>query len=101
MSHLVVVVVVAALSGQPSNICTEMQNEIVLSEVNCQIDEISKNILDILEENGNFIPVTDKSNPKIIYDIFSISKKSFKKAIGNLYKNRLISIEDDGIRFNE
>ena len=63
-----------------------------------QIDDISKNILKVLKENDNFIPVTDKSNPQIIYNIFSISKKKYKKAIGNLYKNKLITISKDGIR---
>lgn len=63
------------------------------------IDEISQNIIFKLKENNNFLPVTDKSNPEIIYLTFSISKKNFKKAIGSLYKNRLIKIETDGIRF--
>ncbi len=63
-----------------------------------QIDKISQDILSIMKENGNFIPVTDKSKPEVIYSIFGISKKSFKKAIGGLYKKRLINIEDKGIR---
>ena len=61
------------------------------------IDTLSKKIIAKLQEQNGFIPVTDKSSPKIIVDLFGISKKSFKKTIGNLYKKRLITIEKDGI----
>jgi len=54
-----------------------------------------------LQEQEGFIAVTDKSRPKVIADLFGISKKTFKKAIGNLYKKRLITLEEDGIRLRE
>ena len=50
-----------------------------------------------LEMNKGFIPLTDKSSPEDIKARLEMSKKSFKKAIGMLYKKRLISIEEDGI----
>jgi len=62
------------------------------------VDEVSDKILTLLKEQDGFIPVTDKSPPEIISDIFGISKKTFKKSIGVLYKKRLISIEKDGIK---
>jgi len=62
------------------------------------IDTLSKKIMAKLQERNGFIAVTDKSSPKIIADLFGISKKTFKKTIGNLYKKRLINIEKDGIR---
>ncbi len=65
-----------------------------------QIDTIAKNILNIIEENEGFISITDKSEPQIIYDTFGISKKAFKKAVGQLYRNRLIIIEKDMIKLN-
>ena len=65
------------------------------------IDALSRNIIDKLQRQGGFIAVTDKTPPKIIADIFGVSKKRFKKAIGNLYKKRLISLERDGIRLLE
>ncbi|HRX32615.1 MAG TPA: GntR family transcriptional regulator, partial [Tenuifilaceae bacterium] len=55
----------------------------------------------ILKQNGGFIAVTDKSDPEDIYNLFRISKKTFKKAIGGLYKDRIIDIEDKGIRLAE
>jgi len=62
-----------------------------------QIDGISELILQTLTENNGFIAVNDKSSPEMIKSLFNISKKSFKKAIGSLYKQRLIDFKDDGI----
>jgi predicted RNA-binding protein (virulence factor B family) len=66
-----------------------------------QIDSISKNILQKIKEEGGFIAVNDKSSPEQIKDLFNISKKSFKKAIGTLYRQHLILIEEEGIRLNK
>lgn len=63
-----------------------------------KIDDISKEILERLKHSGGYLSLTDKSEPETIYYYLGISKKVFKKAIGSLYKNRLISIDDDGIR---
>ena len=65
------------------------------------IDAMSRKIMDKLQQQGGFIAVTDKSRPEVIADIFGVSKKTFKKAIGNLYKKRLISFEKNGIRLRE
>jgi len=60
-------------------------------------DETSK-ILRLLEENNGHLPYNDKSNPDEIYDVFGMSKKTFKMTIGNLYKQRIINIEKTGIK---
>jgi len=65
------------------------------------ISTLSLKILDKLQQQGSFIAVTDKSRAKVIADHFGVSKKIFKKAIGNLYKKRLITLEKDGIRLRE
>jgi len=51
-----------------------------------------------LIDAGGFLPYTDKSDPDTIYSFFEMSKKSFKKAIGGLYKKQEIAIEKNGIR---
>jgi predicted RNA-binding protein (virulence factor B family) len=61
----------------------------------------SRKIMDNLKQQGGFIPLTDKSRPNVIAERFGISKKTFKKAIGNLYKKRLITLEKNGIRLLE
>jgi uncharacterized protein len=61
-------------------------------------DAMSETILKYLNDNEGFMELTDKSAPEKIYAIFETSKKNFKKAIGSLYKKRLIKIEENGIR---
>lgn len=55
-------------------------------------------VLAILKESDGFLPYNSKSDPADIKRIFKLSKKSFKNAIGGLYKDKVISIDDDGIR---
>lgn len=54
-------------------------------------------ILNFLNENEGYLHITDKSSPEEIKEEFKISKKEFKKAVGQLYKKRLIKIEQTGI----
>lgn len=61
------------------------------------IEPNAQEILTLLELKGGFLGLTDKSSPKEIQDQLQMSKKSFKRAIGNLYKQRLIDIRDTGI----
>jgi hypothetical protein len=55
-------------------------------------------ILDYLQRQGGSAPLSDKSPPEEIFRLFRASKKSFKRALGSLYRNRLIVIDEDGIR---
>ena len=55
-------------------------------------------LLRYLYENDGHCNLGDKSPAELIYDRFQVSKKTYKKAIGDLYKRRLITISDDGIR---
>ena len=45
-----------------------------------------------LQQQEGVIAVTDKSRPKVIADLFGVSKKTFKKVIGNLYKKGCIAL---------
>jgi predicted RNA-binding protein (virulence factor B family) len=63
-----------------------------------QVDGISQNILEKLKEAGGFLAVSDKSPAEMIYHLFGISKKNFKKAIGALYRKKLITISKEGIK---
>jgi predicted RNA-binding protein (virulence factor B family) len=55
-------------------------------------------LLRYLYENDGYCNLGDKSPAELIYDRFQVSKKAYKKAIGDLYRRRLITITDDGIR---
>lgn len=61
-------------------------------------EEFSETPLNYLHENNGRCTLGDKSPAELIADTFKVSKKTFKKAIGDLYKRRLITISDDGIR---
>ena len=63
-----------------------------------KIDDFSDKLLSYIKENGGSIQLNDKSPAEEIYDAFQVSKKTFKKAVGDLYKKRLIVIEANGIR---
>ncbi|MBI1221265.1 MAG: GntR family transcriptional regulator [Bacteroidetes bacterium] len=60
-------------------------------------DSNEERILNALSENQGSLPYSDKTNPEVIYEVFGMSKKAFKKAIGGLYRERKIRIEEDGI----
>jgi len=64
-------------------------------------DKYAKIILQYLRKQNGFAPVHDKSDPQLISDLFGMSKGAFKRAIGGLYKQKIISIEKDGIRLLE
>jgi predicted RNA-binding protein (virulence factor B family) len=61
------------------------------------IEPNAQYVLDELRSAGGFLPFHDKSSPDEIKNGLGISKKSFKKAIGHLFKNKQILIKDDGI----
>jgi len=61
------------------------------------VAESSVKIVDVLEKEGGFVECHDKSAPDVIMKIFGMSKKEFKRSIGNLYKERKIEITDKGI----
>lgn len=63
-----------------------------------KVDSLSKSILVKLQEENGFLDLTDNTPPDVIYHRLKMSKKNFKKAIGTLYKQRRIRIEENGIR---
>ena len=61
-----------------------------------RFDDFTEKVLKKLKSDG-FLNITDKSSPDSIYEEFQMSKKNFKKAVGALYRKRLIKIEKDKI----
>ncbi len=62
--------------------------------------DFSDTLLQHLQTNGGRTPLGDKSPAEEIYAVFGVSKKVFKKAVGDLYKRHLITIQPDGIALN-
>lgn len=65
-----------------------------------RISDLAQRILTELERAGGFLPLHDKSSADDIARVFHESKKSFKSAIGQLYKRGNLIIEADGIRLS-
>lgn len=63
-----------------------------------KVDDFSEVLLQHIKEHGGFTPLNDKSAAEEIYETFGVSKKTFKKAVGDLYKKRLVMLEEGGIR---
>jgi len=61
------------------------------------IDNFSDQLLKELEKSDGFLALNDKSDPEIIRSKFNVSKKVFKKAVGSLYKQKKILLENGGI----
>lgn len=61
------------------------------------IEPSARKIMERLDANEGFLPLHDKSDPDLITKELEMSKKTFKKAIGALYRQQLIRIEPDGI----
>jgi len=66
-----------------------------------KIDDFADTLLAYIKENGGSITLNDKSPAEDIYDTFEVSKKTFKKGVGDLYRKRLIILEANGIRLAE
>ncbi|WP_136668208.1 S1 RNA-binding domain-containing protein [Flavobacterium sp. H122] len=62
-----------------------------------RIDASAQKVLDELKASRGFLRLHDNSNPEDIKTILQMSKKTFKKAVGTLYKKKLIEIKEDGI----
>jgi len=65
------------------------------------IKDARETILKNLNEHDGFLPLSDKSTPEMIKEKLQMSKKLFKKAIGGLYKDKIIEIQQEGIHLKK
>lgn len=63
--------------------------------------DFSEQLLLYLQNHEGFCPLGDKSPAEVIYETFGVSKKVFKKGIGDLYKRHLILLSQEGIRLKK
>ena len=63
-----------------------------------QMNTDAEDVLRIIDEYGGVLPFNDKASPEIIKREAHMSKNAFKRAVGHLYKERLIEFTDKGIR---
>lgn len=86
------------ITGYVKNVREDGKLDIVLQPIGYRqyIDAHTALLAKRLEQRG-FLPLTDKSSADAIYAEFGISKKAFKKALGALYKERLVRLEEEGV----
>ncbi|MCD2259088.1 CvfB family protein [Psychroserpens luteolus] len=91
------------LKGYVKKVRHDNKLDIVLGKIGYRKIEPNADIVmqQLEDSRDGFLPLNDKSNPDEIKRELQMSKKTFKKAIGTLYKQRLITIESDGIRLVE
>ncbi len=63
-----------------------------------RVEDEGEKIMRLLQENNGYLPYYDKSDPEEIYSFFGMSKKTFKMTVGNLYKQKKITLEKTGIK---
>ncbi|MFT5892372.1 MAG: putative RNA-binding protein (virulence factor B family) [Dokdonia sp.] len=86
------------LEGWVKKIRPDGKIDIVLQEEGYKsIEPNAQYIYEELTANDGFLPLHDKSAPEDIQTQLGLSKKSFKKAIGTLYRDKKILIKEDGI----
>lgn len=66
-----------------------------------QTKEFSEALFEYLKNNNGYCNLGDKSDAEEIYERFQVSKKTFKKAVGDLYKRKLITIAPQSIELNK
>lgn len=86
------------MRGFIKNIRPDNKIDVVLQVQGYQsIEPNAEKILDELRANRGFLRLNDNSHPEDIKTVLKMSKKTFKKSIGSLYKQKLIEIKPDGI----
>jgi predicted RNA-binding protein (virulence factor B family) len=87
-----------AVRGFVKNIREDNKVDVVLQKPGFQnIDTNIERILDYLKSHEGFLNLTDDSNPEDIAYLLNMSKKTFKKSIGILFKQRMVRLEEDGV----
>ncbi|MBM1107421.1 GntR family transcriptional regulator [Aurantibacter crassamenti] len=86
------------IEGYIKNIRPDNKIDVSLQPLGIEsLEPTAEKILNKIIERNGFLPLHDKSNPEDISKILQMSKKSFKKGIGVLYKARKIEIKEDGV----
>ena len=89
-----------SIKGYIKNVRDDDKIDLSLSLTHKDLDKNATLIEKMLHDNDGFLPFHDKSDPKAIQQEFGLSKGAFKKAIGTLFKNKIITIKNDGIYLN-
>ncbi len=86
------------MKGYIKRIRSDNKLDLCLQLANRQaLDSLSQQVLDFIKKKGGVTTLTDKSKPEEIAKEFGVSKSSYKKALGKLYKQRLVVLNKDNV----
>lgn len=89
------------LTGYVKQVRDDDKVDVTLAKIEkARVDDLTTVIVDYLSSHGGMMSLTDKSSPEEIFKAFSCSKKDFKKALGQLYKQHLVVLADDATRLS-
>ena len=90
------------IKGYIKNLRTDGKIDLILQlPAHIERESLAKTILEYIREQGGNSTITDKSPPELIYQTFGVSKATYKKTLGLLYKNRQIKIEKNQVTLIE
>ena len=90
------------LTAYVHRISEEGRIDIMLQQAGRELrEDSSAKLLALLEKSGGALPVGDSSSPEEIASLTGLSKKSFKRAVGQLYKERRIVLTEGGIKLTK
>lgn len=86
------------LKAYVSNVRDDGRLDLLLQKPGYEkVGDLRDQLLAEIRKRDGFLPLTDKSPAEEVYKIFGVSKKTFKKTVGMLYKDRLVVLDDKGI----
>ena len=87
------------MTGYIDNIRPDGKIDVTLQPTGRKLTaDFAETLLEYLHDNNGVCPLGDKSGAEDIKRTFQVSKKTFKKAVGDLYKRRLITISPEGLK---
>jgi predicted RNA-binding protein (virulence factor B family) len=87
------------LKGFIKTIRTDNKIDVALGKPGYQrVEDEAEKILRLLAQQNGYLPYHDKSSPEDIYNVFGMSKKTFKMTLGKLYKEKKIELTKTGIK---
>lgn len=87
------------LTGYVKRLREDGKLDVTLRKVGAEgVADARQVILNALEKQGGSLPLHDRSSPAAIQQALGMSKKTFKKAVGGLYKDGLVTLTNDGVR---
>ena len=87
------------MTGYIDNIRPDGKIDVTLQPTGRKLTaDFAETLLEYLHDNNGVCPLGDKSDAEDIKRTFQVSKKTFKKAVGDLYKRRLITISPEGLK---